>query len=61
MKKIVLPGAIIGLLLVTLSLFAKINHWNNARTFLNFGIVGFVLLLVCGVILVILSFKGTKR
>ncbi|SIN77634.1 hypothetical protein [Chitinophaga niabensis] len=61
MKKIFLAGAIIGLLLVLLSLLAKVNHWDGASTMLNFGIGGFVLLVVCGGILIMQSSRGVKR
>lgn len=61
MKKIILSGAVIGLLLVVISLLFKVNHWKGASTVLNFGMLGFVLLLVCGAILVVQSIRGTKR
>lgn len=61
MKNIILSGALIGLILVITGMFAKVNHWNNASTLLNFGILGFVLLLVCGAILIVQFIMGTKR
>lgn len=61
MKKIILSGVIIGILLVALGLLAKVNHWNNASTLLNFAILGLILLLVCGGILIVQSIRGVKR
>ena len=61
MKKIILSGAIIGLLSVILGMLAKVNHWNYASTLLNLAIFGFILLVVCGGILIVQSFRGTKR
>ncbi|UYQ91435.1 hypothetical protein MKQ68_15185 [Chitinophaga horti] len=60
MKKILLSGLLLGVVLISLGVLWKVNHWSGASMLLNLSLAGFGLFVICGVALVLKSITAAK-